>query len=419
MLRKSKKNQIKDEILLDQPEYQENNGEEVYEEIDEHDRKIQIKFDETIDYFVNIEKKSLGAMHRGVMTKGNFIKEIDTYLQRFPEYEESDRNEIIDKIKKFIWGYHILDDVINDPSISDIKIMGVDNIRVKRYGKREGTNLHFESKDDLKNFIKYVAVKNKINISDINAIQTFTDKESNPDYIMRFTVITEFLTSHGLPYLHIRKIAKNKITMDKLLEAKMFDEDIMNYLKDKAANAGGILFTGKGASGKTTVMNALLDCIPFNKSGLVIQENEELFSDVHPELMFEHIVTNRGESKVQYTLQDLARTGLLTDLDYFVIGEIKGGEALYMLNASYTGHKCWASVHGINSTEAMNKLADYVKYSSDYSKEEALQMLSNINVIVFMKDFKVNEISEVVGWDDKEKKLEYKTVYRLGGKLNV
>lgn len=419
MLRKSKKNQIKDEILLDQPEYQENNGEEVYEEIDEHDRKIQIKFDETIDYFVNIEKKSLGAMHRGVMTKGNFIKEIDTYLQRFPEYEESDRNEIIDKIKKFIWGYHILDDVINDPSISDIKIMGVDNIRVKRYGKREGTNLHFESKDDLKNFIKYVAVKNKINISDINAIQTFTDKESNPDYIMRFTVITEFLTSHGLPYLHIRKIAKNKITMDKLLEAKMFDEDIMNYLKDKAANAGGILFTGKGASGKTTVMNALLDCIPFDKSGLVIQENEELFSDVHPELMFEHIVTNRGESKVQYTLQDLARTGLLTDLDYFVIGEIKGGEALYMLNASYTGHKCWASVHGINSTEAMNKLADYVKYSSDYSKEEALQMLSNINVIVFMKDFKVNEISEVVGWDDKEKKLEYKTVYRLGGKLNV
>ena len=128
--------------------------------------------------------------------------------------------------------------------------------------------------------------------------------------------------------------------------------------------------------------------------------------------MFEHIITNSGESKVQYTLQDLARTGLLTDLDYFIIGEIKGGEALYLLNAAYTGHRCWASVHGINSTEAMNKLADYVKYSSDYTKEEALQMLSSINTVVFMKDFKVQEISEIERWDDVNKKIIYKTVYR-------
>lgn len=110
--------------------------------------------------------------------------------------------------------------------------------------------------------------------------------------------------------------------------------------------------------------------------------------------------------------QDLARTGLLTDLDYFIIGEIKGGEALYLLNAAYTGHRCWASVHGINSTEAMNKLADYVKYSSDYTKEEALQMLSSINTVVFMKDFKVQEISEIERWDDVNKKIIYKTVYR-------
>lgn len=123
---------------------------------------------------------------------------------------------------------------------------------------------------------------------------------------MRFTVITEFLTSHGLPYLHIRKIAKDKISMQKLLELDMFDEKVMKYLINKAKNANGILFTGKGASGKTTVMNALLDEIPFDKSGLVIQENEELFSKVHPDLMFEHIITNSGESKVQYTLPRLS-----------------------------------------------------------------------------------------------------------------
>ena len=157
-------------------------------------------------------------------------------------------------------------------------------------------------------------------------------------------------------------------------------------------------------------MNGLIEEIPHDKSGLVIQENEELFADHHPEMMFEHIVTNRGESKIQYELQDLAKMGLLTDLDYFVIGEIKGAEALYLLNASYTGHICWASVHGNSSQEAMNKLADYVKYEGDYTREDILKMLSNISTIVFMKDFKVQEISEVVGWDKENNDLKYNRI---------
>ena len=185
-----------------------------------------------------------------------------------------------------------------------------------------------------------------------------------------------------------------------------------SYLLDKVKNARGILFTGKGASGKTTLMNTLLDLISYNNSGLVIQENEELFSKKHPDLMFQHIVTSRRQGEIQYDLKDLARNGLLTDLDYFVIGEIKGGEALYFLNAAYTGHKCWASCHGASSTEAMNKLADYVKYESDYSKEDALKMLQSMEVVIFMKNFKVAEIAEVVGWDEEKKDLKYNLIYR-------
>lgn len=418
---KNDENELKEkelEMLEDQPDDEEDPDEDytddgdIMTEEDKHQAMLDDMFQQTINYFIESDKKSLSKMQRGDMSKEQFVKEIYKYLSHHDRLSEEDTDVIVEKFKRYIWGYHVLEDVINDPSISDIKVLNVDNVRIKRYGKRENTDIKFNSADDLKNFVKYVAVKNKVNLSNLNAVQTFTDKDSNPGFIMRFTVITEFLTSHGLPYLHIRKIAKDKISMQKLLELDMFDEKVMKYLINKAKNANGILFTGKGASGKTTVMNALLDEIPFDKSGLVIQENEELFSKVHPDLMFEHIITNSGESKVQYTLQDLARTGLLTDLDYFIIGEIKGGEALYLLNAAYTGHRCWASVHGINSTEAMNKLADYVKYSSDYTKEEALQMLSSINTVVFMKDFKVQEISEIERWDDVNKKIIYKTVYR-------
>lgn len=362
-----------------------------------------------IEHFTIVDKKSLNLVQRGVLSKDDFVEQVKTFIVHRGVSEEQ-AQETVAAFKKYIWGYHVLDDFIYDPTISDIKVINENNIRVKRLGKRESTDVKFASKSDFVAFVNYIAIKNKTNISDINAIQTFTDKETNPDFILRFDVMTSFITSTGTPYVHIRKIPKDKYTMDKLVELGMFDEETKNFLITQAKESSGILFTGKGASGKTTLMNAMIEEIPHDKSVLVIQENEELFAVNHPEIMFQHIVTSRGEGKIEYSLSDLARNGLLIDLDYFIIGEIKGGEALYFLNAAYTGHRCWASVHGVNSTEAMDKLADYIKYESDYTKEDALRMLRGIKLVVFMQDFKVKEISKVVGWDEKAKNLKYERI---------
>lgn len=362
-----------------------------------------------IEHYTIVDKRSLQLVQKGSMSKEEFLLQVKDFLND-RNLDDETIEKTISAFRKYIWGYHVIDDLIYDKDVSDIKILSDTNVRIKRLGKRESTDIKFPSKEDYLAFVNYVAVKNKTNISDINAIQTFTDKTTNPDFILRFDVMTSFVTSTGMPYIHIRKVPKDKYSMDKLQELGMFDEKTKILLKDMAKNAGGILFTGKGASGKTTAMNAMLEEIPHDRSCLVIQENEELFSLTHPEMMFQHIVTSRGEAKIQYDLSDLARNGLLVDLDYFVIGEIKGGEALYLLNAAYTGHKCWASVHGVNSTEAMDKLADYVKYESDYTKEDALRMLRGIKYVVFMKDFKVEEISEVTGWNEERKNLEYRRI---------
>lgn len=362
-----------------------------------------------IEHFTIVDKKSLNLVQRGILSKEDFLAQVKTFIIH-RGVDGAIVNETVIAFEKYIWGYHVLDDFIYDDTISDIKVIDENNIRIKRHGKRESTNVKFSSKNDYLSFVNYVAIKNKTNISDINAIQTFTDKETNPKFILRFNIMTNFITSTGLPYLHIRKIPKDKYSMDKLQELGMFTKEIKDLLINEAKTSTGILFTGKGASGKTTLMNAMIEQIPHDKSVLVIQENEELFTISHPETMFQHIVTSRGESKIQYDLSDLARNGLLVDLDYFIIGEIKGGEALYFLNAAYTGHRCWASVHGVNSTEAMDKLADYIKYESDYTKEDALRMLRGIKLVVFMSDFKVREISKVVGWDDEKKNLKYERI---------
>ena len=291
-------------------------------------------------------------------------------------------------------GYHVLDPLIKDREISDIKIISYDRVRVKRLGKREDSAVCFANSQELKQFAEFVAAKNQVSISRAHAMQSFTDKVSNKDFILRFNISQSIINSVDTPYIHIRKIPKEKPSLKDLQKLGMLSQEHADYLK-KQIRKGYVLIAGKGASGKTTLLNALLDEIPRDKSVLVIQENEELFSKVHPDMMFQHIMEQKGESKIQYGLKELSINALLIDLDYIVIGEIKGGEALYFLNAAYTGHLGLATVHGQDGEAALYKLADYVKYESDYSQEEIKKMLGCISTVCFMKDFKLQTITEV------------------------
>ena len=372
---------------------------------------IRKRFDTTYQYFTGVKRRYYKKAQQGLVDKREFLNEVDKYLiDNFNDMSERDRDYIIKKMHSAVFEYYVLETLINDDSISDIKVLAPNKIRVKVNGGRYTSNLHFVDLTDYLNFIEGITVRNQIDIKE-NALNPFTDKTSNAKFILRFNIATTHVNSTPWPYLHIRKIRKDKYTMEDLIKYEMLDSDLADYLIGQAKNSKGIIFTGKGASGKTTLMNVLLDYIPYSKSGLIIQESEELFSDYHPDLMFQHVVTNPKYGEV-YTLQDLARNGLLTDLDYFIIGEIKGGEAMYFLNAAATGHQCWCSVHSPSSTDAIDKLADYVMYESKYNKDESLYMLKELQTIVFIKNFKVWEISEIVGWDNQNKQLIYKNIYR-------
>ena len=196
-----------------------------------------------------------------------------------------------------------------------------------------------------------------------------------------------------------------------MIEKGVMPRKVANYLIEKI-NTTGVVICGKGASGKTNLLNVLLDRIYYNMSGLVIQESKELFSNKHPDFMFQHI-TNSKNGRPAYGLKEEATNGLLTDLDHFIIGEIKGGEAWYFLNAAATGHICSCTVHAPSARDAIDKLADYVTYESKYSKEQAMYMLKELKTIVFMSHFKIREIVEITGWDDEKKQLIFKTVYQL------
>lgn len=337
--------------------------------------------------------------------------------------DDEQRQFIMGELEKYLWGYYVLDDLVNDSDISDIRVLQWNYVRYKKTGKRYRSNVHFLDENDYLQFINMLAMRNRKNLSDINAICYFTDT-SNEHFILRFNICTQLISSDGIPVLTIRKVPKEKYSMEQLIAKGMLDQRMSQYLKEKAIHSSGILFTGKGASGKTTLLNTLLEHIDERKSALVIQESDELFISrtldengyevPRRDITFLHTISYNGDGKMEYNLSDLVRNGLLMDLDYYVIGEIKGNEAEGFSMASYTGHQCWATVHGMNSFEGINKLADYIKQATNYEFEDCLKKLIGMEVIIFMKDFKVCEVTEIKGFDYQKHDLIKQVIYRDG-----
>lgn len=333
--------------------------------------------------------------------------------------------QVYEELIRYLWGYYVLEELVNDREVSDIRVLDWNYVRYKKRGKRKKTDITFVDREDYLQFVSLLAARHKKTLNDLNAVTYFTDQTGSSKFILRINICTTYICNQDSPILIIRKIPKEKYTIEQLIERGMLDKDLSGYLIDKAKNAQGIIFTGKGASGKTTLLNTLLEYIDEGQSGVVIQENDELFiseqtdegGNLFPsrDLAFLHTVNLSGEGKIEYTLEELTRNGLRMDLDYFVIGEIKGNEAAGFSMASYTGHKCWATVHGMNSYEGINKLADYIKQATGYGFTDCLKKLIGIEVVVFMRNFRVEEVTEIKGFDVKKEDLIKKVVYRNGG----
>lgn len=370
--------------------------------------------DMTEDY-TGPKQKEIVDVRRGLLSRQAFLNRAQEHLQKTYGGKSSRevQDEALAEFEKYIFGYYRLQELLDDPDISDIRVVSEDCVRYKKKGKRHTSGIRFGSAGEYSRFVEFAAARNQVNISNINAIQTFTDDKTHPDFILRFTVCMPLVNSADTPYVHIRKIARNFPDMEQLGKQGVFTEETGNYLVQRARQ-GSLFIAGKSGAGKTILLNALKEAaIGPDKSCVVIQENGELTTKGHPEMVCMHPVVNRGESRITYTLDDISTAALLMDFDYFLIGEVKGAEALDLLNASYTGHICMATGHGESAEMALNKVMVNAKRKSDLPAGTLLQMLATFRTVVFMENFKVTEISEVTGWSEERQQIEYRKV--MGG----
>ena len=350
---------------------------------------------------------------RGEISREVFGDEVKAHIRNTYDVNEEQVLSIYEQFSRFVWSYYIVDSLIADPDISDIRIIDAAHVYVKKRGVRSLSQVRFQNTEDYERFIERVALKNKVNMGNNNAISIFTDK-SQKDWILRFNLSTRFVLSGNASMLHIRKHPKKKKLLPRLVEDGMLSEELAGKLMGKIEAGESFLLCGAGSAGKTTLMNAMLEAIPDRYSVFCVQEAEELFSMRAREFFSYHIVDNRGDGKIKYSLENIARNGLLVDSDVYMIGEIKGGEAKDFLYAVHTGAICYASIHANSPQDAYFRLVDYVKRSSTHSSEEILFMLRSLKNCIFLKKYKIDTITEI-GWSQQEKELKFETIYAREG----
>ena len=363
-----------------------------------------------VDDYLTQKQASLMQMKKGLIDKKAFLQEVENHVRMYYELTPKARTELLKAFEQYIFGYSHLSPLIDDAGISDIRVVGYNNIRVKREGKRMDAGVSFSSEKEYRQFIDYVATKNQVNISNLNAIQRFTDTESHPEFILRFTLSMPLVNTYNEPYLCIRKVPKNFPLMRELIRREMLDQETAELLIQRFRE-GSTLICGGNSSGKTTMLNALKETLPDDVAVLVTQQADELTTKYHPDMMFLHSLPGSTESSVSYDLKNISIAGLTMDVDFFIIGEVKGSEALYLLNAAYTGQICAATIHAPSADRAPEKLVDYAMYDSRYSRDELMKMMDCFQTLVFMEHYKVKEIFACKGWDPQTRGLLYERLF--------
>ncbi len=382
-----------------------------YPELTKTDRMLE----ELLDYYTVQNNTWIQNVNNNAQVRDQFEAELRQRIAANDlDLTVSEREQVFDEFSRFLWRYDILEPYILDPDVSDIKVYDPWTVQIKVRGKKMAAPTTFRSNLHYRGFIGRIARKNHVDINN-KGLARFADTLTYSEVRLRGNIATELLNCNGSPLIHMRKVNNTKFTTEKLIALKMMTPATAAYLVWCIRNGKSIVFCGKGSSGKTTITNWLIDFFPLWLSALCIQEIDELYSVTHPYIQFQQITSDiellgDTEGKQRYTLRDLAINGLLTDIDAFLIGEIKGPEALQFTNSANTGNQCLCTVHAEHEREALPQIADYSKFGSDYSRADLLKRLTSIDVVVFMQDFQVKSISEVTGWDEDKQDIVYRSV---------
>lgn len=290
-----------------------------------------------------------------------------------------------------MFGYGKCEPYLKDENLTDIVINNKDVSYIRKFGKWQDAPIKFNSEGELREFIKRIVIKNGEKIDENAAEVVCSDRERGLRIVAGFKPLMV-----ESPILSVRKPATNQ-TLEELEEQGVITNNEVEIFKKAVKNRKAIVIVGQGGSGKTTLLGALLKEIPEGERFLLIQESYEIKCD-HKNCISQLVRVTDNPYRKDYTLYDLTKFGLLLSLDRMIIGEIKDKEMFDFTNAIFTGHMgSMATLHAPSADKAIQRMLLLMQRADTNLTEKYLEELlrSSIDIIVYMEDFKVQEIMEL------------------------
>ena len=339
------------------------------------------------------------------------------------------RVSIVEQVYSSIRGFGLLDTIIKDDNITEVMINGPADIFIEKKGRLMKLDKQFESERKLEDVIQRIVGLAGREVNQANPICDTRLPEGS-----RVNVVLPPIALCG-PTVTIRKFSKEPMTIAKLIQYGSLTQEIADKLEMLVKAKYNIFVCGGTGSGKTTFLNALSNYIPHDERVITIEDSAEL-QIVGVDNLVRLETRNANTSGAgEITIRDLIKSSLRMRPERIVVGEVRGGEALDMLQAMNTGHDGSLSTGHANSTHDMlSRLETMVLQGAPGLPLEAIrqQIASAVDIIVHLsrlrdKSRKTMEITEVLGYENGEIILnplyvfeedENSTLEKVSGSLN-
>jgi pilus assembly protein CpaF len=331
------------------------------------------------------------------------IKEVIFEKTRERFYSLSKKQELFSQVFNSMRRLDIIQPLIEDGSVTEIMVNSHEEIFVEKEGRIIRLDLQFESSEKLRNVIQSIVAKvNRV----VNEASPIVDARLQDG--SRVNVVLPPVALKG-PTITIRKFSEKPLTIEKLVELGSLSRDAAKFLKILVQARYNIFISGGTGSGKTTFLNALSNFIPEHERIITIEDSAELQLPNIRNLVSLETRNENTEGKGEITIRDLLRTSLRMRPDRVIVGEVRGGEALDMLQAMNTGHDGSLSTgHGNSPQDMLSRLETMVLSTSPIPVEAIRkQIAAALDIIIHlgrMRDGsrRVLEITEILGVEGGE-----------------
>ena len=379
------------------------------------------------DEFIQVKKDALSLIiyelnknTQSELNEDHVRKVISDVLElENPSVSRPDRAKIGNELYNDIMGYGPIDSLLSDPDVTEIMVNGPNKIFYEKRGRIQRSELCFRDNDHVMNIIDRIVSGVGRHIDEASPMVDARLADGS-----RVNAVIPPISLVG-PVITIRKFSQKPFSAQNLIEFHSVTQNMVSFLEACVKGKLNVVVSGGTGSGKTTLLNVLSSFIPENERIVTIEDAAEL------QLGQEHVITLESrpsnlEGRGQITIRDLVKNALRMRPDRIIVGEVRSGEALDMLQAMNTGHDgSLTTTHANSPRDALSRIETMVLMSGMELPLRAIreQIASAIDIVVQqsrMRDGtrKVLSISEVCGMEGDMIVLQEIFHYKTSGQVD-